>query len=165
MFRAQRRSLVGFGGLLIVMHLAGELNLWRYNWPEVGQLNLMACSGRGERSKEFRLSDLLQGEVGFSQGNHSYFTLTLTRQGQTVLRWWGTPSLASRPAAWIESGTTFPRVLTYQPLILSDGIDTPLGAYHSGFYLWTYDGRTYRERRIEMASSNLWLRSPFPFQD
>ena len=49
MFRAQRRFLIGIGGLLTLAHLAGELNLCRYNWPEVGQLNLVARSGRGER--------------------------------------------------------------------------------------------------------------------
>lgn len=166
MFRAQRRFLTGFAGLLILVHLTGELNLWRYNWPRLEQLDLVAGVGRGERSMDFRLGGDLQGEVGFSQGNHSYFTLNLNRQGETVLNWWGTPSFASTPAAWIESGTTLPpRVLTYQPLILSDGVDTPLGNYRSGFYLWTYDGQAYKEQQVDMPWLNLWLRSPIPFQD
>jgi hypothetical protein len=165
MVQGVKKFLTGFSTLLLLVYLTGELILYRYNWPEVAQIYLVPGIGHSQRRMEFRLSDALQAEIGFSEGNHSYYTLNLQQQGRSVLRWWGTPSLASRPGAWIESGLTFPRVLTYQPLIFSDGVDTPLGAYRCGFYLWTFDGRVYREQQVELPWLNLWLRSPFPFQD
>ena len=165
MVQGMKKFLTGLCSLLVLVYLTGELNLRRYNWPEVAQMYVVPGSGHGERSMKFRLSGALQAEVGFSEGNHSYYTLNLKQQGRSVLRWWGTPSLTSRPAAWIESGPVFPTVLTYQPLIFSDGVDTPVGVYRCGFYRWTYDGSVYREQQVELPWLNLWLRSPFPFQD
>lgn len=104
----------------------------------------------------------IQCQSSWSEGNHRYRYLEVRCGSRLLLNWWGTPSLCSRPAYWVEPRGDFPRILTYQPWALGD---TPLGEIEAGFHLWTYDGEVYRRSEVPMPFLSLLVRSPLPFQD
>jgi len=162
------RFVKGFGLARALVFLLGELPLWFFLWPESGQLALGQHAYRTVQQDEpkahFVVSSQLKGEASFSEGNKRYWYLSFYRQQHKVWSWWGTASLFSEPKVWIEPGQEFPRVLTYQPLILI-GPETPLGRVISGHRLWTFDGERYRDREVPVGWLNLLWRSPFPVQD
>ena len=116
-----------------------------------------------EPKAHFVISSLLRGEASFNEGNKRYWHQSFYCKQLEVLSWWGTASLFSEPKVWIEPGQEFPRVLTYQPLIVN--CDTPYGDVVSGYRLWTFDGERYRDRKVSVGWLNLLWRSPIPVQD
>lgn len=103
--------------------------------------------------------------ISWSAGNKSYCYLKCRSGDSDLLNFWATQSLSSRPQAWIRRCPAEgpPEFVTYQPWVLDN--DTPLGSAEAGFYFWRKRGERYERSVIPVFPLNLWLRSPFPFQD
>ncbi len=163
-----RKLAFAFTLIVAVVALPELVLWWRFgDWPELGELREVQRE-RVRRNPATQSVALPLGpgstavELMCSAGSHAYCWLRAAGPHDEALLYIQLAhGLVGSPRVWVEPASNQPaRILTYQPIMLD-----PHEEIHQGFYLWTYDGRTYQPTKVYVNPIALWLRHPIPLSD